>query len=144
MDREKFKKQLILHEGRRNKLYIDTVGIPTIGIGFNLDKPIPDAVIDLWFEIELDEHEKALNTALPWVKQLDEVRYRVMLDMCYNLGPNRLLQFKQTLAAIKRGDYAEAASMMLQSKWAHQVGKRAIRLSQMMRLGTDPTELDAK
>ena len=139
MDRAKFQKQLELHEGRKNTLYLDTVGIPTIGIGFNLDNPIPDAVIDFWFQLTLEDHEHAMNIALPWAKDLDDVRYRVLLDMYYNMG-NRLLQFKQTLAAVKRGDYAEASSLMLQSKWASQVKGRAVRLSKMMRTGQDPEE----
>lgn len=138
VDRTLFKKQLELHEGRRSKFYIDTVGVPTVGIGFNLDEPVPDVVIDFWFEIVLDQHEKALNVAVPWAKDLDPVRYRVLLDMAYNLGIPRLLQFKQTLTSIKRGDYAEAASQMLQSRWARQVKRRAVTLSNMMRSGVDP------
>lgn len=142
MDRDTLKKQLELHEGRKNTLYVDTVGIPTIGIGFNLDHPVPDVVIDFWFEIVLDEHEKALKIALPWVTKLDPVRYNVLVDMAYNLGISRLLQFKNTLSSIKRGDYDLAASQMLQSKWATQVKGRAIRLSKMMRTGQNPPELE--
>lgn len=142
MDREKFKVLLEKHEGRRNKLYVDTVGVPTIGIGFSLDEEVPDVVIDFWLEILLDKYDKMLNQAVPWVKDLDEVRYAVLLDMTWNLGPTRLLQFRQTLAAIKRGDYAEASSLMLQSKWASQVKSRAVRLSKMMRTGAWPDDLD--
>jgi lysozyme len=138
MDREKFKKLLTLHEGYKEKLYIDTVGVPTVGIGFNLDHPVPKPVIDLWFELLIAQHEKELVTALPWLNQLDEVRYAVLLNMAYNLGVPGLLKFKQTLTAVKRGDYDQAASLMLQSKWAMQVGKRAVTLSNMMRLGKYP------
>lgn len=35
-----------------------------------------------------------------------------------------LLTFTNTLAAMKRGDYAAAADGMLASKWATQVGAR--------------------
>lgn len=142
MDREKISLLVQRHEGYRDKLYVDTVGVPTIGYGFNLDNAVPKVVLDFWFEIVLDEHEKALNVAVPWASSLDEVRYAVLVDMCYNLGPARLLQFKQTLAAVKRGDYDEASSLMLQSKWAQQVKGRAVRLSKMMRTGVWPQELD--
>lgn len=140
MASDKFKKQLEIHEGRRNKIYIDTVGVPTIGIGFNLDNPVPAEVIDLWYDIILAEHENEMNIALPWAKQLDEVRYAVLLNMYYNMRKG-LLQFKQTLAAVKRGDYDQAASMMLQSKWASQVKGRAVTLSNMMRTGKWPDPL---
>ena len=52
-----------------------------------------------------------------------------------------LLGFKNTLATIRAGDYQRAASMMLDSKWAGQVGQRAERLSRMMATGKDPREL---
>ena len=143
MDRDKLKKLLILHEGYKDKLYVDTVGIPTIGVGFNLDQPVPSIVIDFWLEIALAEHEKALKIALPWVTKLDPIRYAVLVDMAYNLGIPRLLQFKQTLENVKRGDYGLAASQMLQSKWATQVKSRALRLSKMMSTGQEPPDLPA-
>ena len=59
----------------------------------------------------------------------------MLADMCFNLGINRLLGFKNTLAAIKAGDYEAAADGMLASMWAKQVGKRAHRLIKMMREG---------
>jgi len=138
---DKCKAQLKLHEGYKNKLYVDTVGVPTIGVGFNLDQPVPTAVIDFWYDYVLAEHEKALNIGIPWAKSLDEVRYSVLLNMAYNLGISGLLKFKQTLGAIKRGDYDQAASMMLQSKWASQVKGRAVTLSKMMRSGQWPDPL---
>jgi lysozyme len=61
----------------------------------------------------------------------------VLLDMSFNLGIVGLLRFKNTLATIRRGDYSKAAAMMLDSLWARQVGKRAVRLAEMMRTGTD-------
>jgi lysozyme len=39
------------------------------------------------------------------------------------------------IKAIENNDYAEAASQMLDSRWANQVGKRAQRLSKLMVTG---------
>jgi lysozyme len=55
--------------------------------------------------------------------------------MIFNLGPKGFAGFKNTIASIARGDYADAASRMLQSKWATQVGNRAVRLAAAMRTG---------
>ncbi|OPZ48986.1 MAG: hypothetical protein BWY95_00416 [Bacteroidetes bacterium ADurb.BinA104] len=55
--------------------------------------------------------------------------------MCFNLGIKGLLEFKNTLTFIAAGDWERAANGMLASKWAKQVGKRAIELSELMRKG---------
>jgi lysozyme len=55
--------------------------------------------------------------------------------MCFNLGIKGLLEFKNTLAFIGAGDWERAANGMLASKWAKQVGMRAIELSELMRKG---------
>jgi lysozyme len=58
-----------------------------------------------------------------------------VLSMIFNLGLTRFKGFYNTIRAIERHDYATAAALMLQSKWAKQVGPRATRLSEMMRTG---------
>jgi len=73
----------------------------------------------------------------PIVSDLDAVRQRVVIDMAFNIGVPRLTGFKKMWAAIHCGDYEEAALEMMDSKWARQVGRRAERLSDMMRKGTD-------
>jgi lysozyme len=61
--------------------------------------------------------------------------------MAFNLGVPGLLKFKRTLAAIRGKEYDRAAAMMLDSRWATQVGMRAERLSKMMATGHIPPEL---
>jgi hypothetical protein len=48
--------------------------------------------------------------------------------MMFNMGQTRLSGFKKMLAALEKGDYAEMAVQMMDSKWATQVGPRATRL----------------
>jgi lysozyme len=55
--------------------------------------------------------------------------------MAFQLGTDGLLGFKNTLALIRDGKYAEAADAMLASKWATQTPLRAARLSAQMRTG---------
>jgi lysozyme len=55
--------------------------------------------------------------------------------MAFNLGVAGLLSFKNTLAAVKAGEWAKASAGMLASKWAKQVGLRAVRLAHMMKHG---------
>lgn len=142
IDRAAMIRQLRLHEGERLKPYRCTAGKLTIGVGRNLeDRGITAEESAYLLGNDIDRFTTELLRALPWVAQLDEVRQRVLLDMAFNLGLAGLLGFKNTLATIKAGDYQKAAAMMLDSKWAGQVGQRAERLSRMMFTGKDPREL---
>ena len=142
IDRAAMIRQLRLHEGERLKPYRCTAGKLTIGVGRNLeDRGITAEESAYLLGNDIDRFATELLRALPWVDQLDEVRQRVLLDMAFNLGMAGLLTFKNTLATIKAGDYQKAAAMMLDSKWAGQVGQRAERLSRMMYTGKDPREL---
>ena len=136
------RRQIRLHEGERLKVYKCTAGKLTIGVGRNLeDRGISIEESNMLLDNDLAAFQVELLRKLPWVADLDDVRQRVLIDMAFNLGISGLLTFKNTLAAIKRGDYEKAAPMMLDSKWATQVGKRAERLSTMMLTGKDPREL---
>ncbi len=76
-----------------------------------------------------------LDRGLPWWRQLDEVRRRVLVNMAFDLGIHRLRGFHTALGWIRQGHYASAAGEMLLSVWAEQVGDRASRLARMMRTG---------
>ncbi|WP_425273781.1 glycoside hydrolase family protein [Paraburkholderia unamae] len=127
--------ELSRDEGRKLKPYVDTVGKTSIGVGRNLsDVGISDAECDAMLENDVTRTVAWLDRNLSWWRNLDAVRQRVIINMAFNMGGG-LLTFVNTLAAMQRGDYAAAASGMLASKWATQVGARAQRLAQMMRTG---------
>ena len=137
--------QLIRHEGMVLHVYPDSLGYLTLGIGRLVDKrrgggiTADEARYLLVNDIQRVAEE--LSRHLPWWEQLDDVRKRVLADMGFNLGIAGLLKFKNTLAAMKRGDYEAAARGMLRSRWATQVKGRATRLAEMMRTGLDPQEV---
>jgi lysozyme len=133
----RIKAQLVRHEGLRLKPYRCTAGKLTIGIGRNLDdRGISQKEAYALLERDILDFEQQLLNAIPDVYNgLDEVRQSVLLNMCFNLGLKGLLEFKNTLAFIGAGDWERAANNMLASKWAKQVGMRAIELSEMMRKG---------
>ncbi|MBN3500929.1 glycoside hydrolase family protein [Burkholderia cenocepacia] len=134
-DRSALMAELTRDEGRRLKPYLDTVGKTTIGVGRNLtDVGISDAECDTLLSNDIDRTVAWLDRSLSWWRQLDPVRQRVVINMAFNMQGG-LLTFTNTLAAMKRGDYAAAADGMLASKWAGQVGARATRLASMMRSG---------
>lgn len=148
--------QLILHEGMVLEVYQDHLGIDTIGVGRNLeDRGITDGELAfmnmLRAEIyeqgitetharfllsnDIDIVEEELRNAHECIERLDDVRIRILLDMAFNMGVPRLCKFKNMWAGIYDGDYVRASAEMLDSRWATQVGQRAIRLSEAMKTG---------
>lgn len=139
MDREKLAAELIRDEGLRLEPYVDTVGKLTIGVGRNLaDRGISKAEAEFLLETDIGLVEDVLDTWLSWWRTLSEVRQRVLANMCFNMGIAKLRGFKNTLAAMKTGDYEAAAAGMRRSLWARQVGARAERLAKMMKTGEEP------
>ena len=134
---DRIKEQLVRHEGLRLKPYRCTAGKLTIGIGRNLDDcGISQSEAYIMLINDIMNCEKQLQSKIPDIYNgLDEVRKSVLLNMCFNLGINGLLGFKNTLAFVKAGDWERAANNMLVSRWAKQVGRRAIELSELMRKG---------
>lgn len=133
MAKETLEQMIERHEGCRDRYYLDSEGVPTIGIGHNLFKPISRAAIEQIFRDDLREAWNDCLHAFPWFADLTEPRQWVLLDMCFNLGLTRLLGFKKFLAAMNLGDYETATNEMLDSLWAKQVKGRALELAKMMR-----------
>lgn len=127
---------LMRHEGLELHPYVDTVGKLTIGYGRNLD----DRGITQGEAAHLLENDVTLAIqealqAFPWLTKVDEARQAVIVEMVAHLGLSRFLGFKKALAACAVGDWETAAAEMLNSKWAGQVGARAIRLAAQLRTG---------
>ena len=69
------------------------------------------------------------------MKEAHKLGIRIIVDMAFNLGVPRLSNFKKMWAAIHENNFEEAAKEMLDSRWARQVGRRAIELARWMRTG---------
>jgi lysozyme len=118
---------------------LDHLGFATVGVGRLIDKRkggrLSNDEIDYLLKNDIARFSAELDERLPWWRTLDEVRARVILNMAFNLGVDGLLKFRNTLAAVKAGEWDRAAVGMLASLWAKQVGARAKRLARMMRTG---------
>ncbi|NIF80127.1 glycoside hydrolase family protein [Paraburkholderia sp. Cy-641] len=134
-DAVRLKAELTRDEDRRSRIYTDTVGKVSGGIGRNLtDNGFRDNEIDLMYQNDIAESEAFLDRSLTWWRGLDDVRQRVMMNMAFNMS-SRLLGFPKFLAAARQGNWSAASDEMLDSVWAKQVGERAQRLAQMMLTG---------
>ena len=136
MDRDKLVDQLRIHEGVRQYPYKDTVGKITIGVGRNLtDKGMSQGTIDAMLHEDIDEVIEELDNVYPQWCDLSEGRQLVLANMVFNMGMPTVLKFSRFWAALRASEWDKAASEMLESKWADQVGNRAIELSELMRDG---------
>ncbi len=137
MKRSALLTQLEVHEGFRDKPYKDIEGNLTIGFGRNLDSnPLSYDEALYLLENDIDKAVDALKH-YTWYQHLSDVRQRVVVDMVFNLGIAGFARFKKTIGYIEAGKFKEAATEMLDSKWAQQVGVRAKRLSKMMATDID-------
>lgn len=129
------KDMILRHEGMRLKLYKDSVGKTSIGVGRNLDdRGITRAEARIMLDNDIMDHTLDAQKIPVFVK-LDQVRQDVLIDMVFNMGLPRVLAFKKMLAALEAADWQEASLQMRDSKWATQVGNRALELSKMIETG---------
>lgn len=127
--------QIKIDEGFSGIPYLDSVGKQTIGFGRNLDdNPLTQEEAEHLLKNDLEKVSyEACN--LPYYSGLSPERRAVIINMVYNLGMSRFRKFKKTNKALSDRNYLLAASEMLDSKWAKQVGDRAVRLADIMRDG---------
>lgn len=125
-------------EGVRTRMYQDSRGFWTVGIGHNLSIDQNDFTVNTLFQNDVNGCEASLDLHWPWWRGLDPVRQRVMLNMVFNMGSRTLAQFPKFLAAMQAEDWLTAGQEMLNSAWAREVGARATRLHQMVLTGIAP------
>ena len=128
--------QLITHEGLELKPYQCTADKLTIGVGRNIeDRGITEDEARYLLKNDIKIVEDELLSKKPMVAELDAVRQRVLVDMGFNLGIPTLLKFQNMWLAIEQENFIQASIEMMDSRWARQVGQRAHRLSEAMRIG---------
>ena len=134
------------HEGKRLCVYKDSRGIPTIGIGFNLQVPSAKSKIEalgLDYDKVLDgsqcltdsqvmdlfqpSYDSAVSGAQRAVSSFSSLCcnvQEVMIDMDYNLGDGGFASFNGFIGLINKKDWAGAASDGRGTAWCGQVGNR--------------------
>jgi lysozyme len=129
------------NEGYRAKPYKDSLGIRTVGYGFNLqdqsnqalaqrlgvkfNKPLSAQDADKLFKHSVIAAEDSLRNLDPEYDNRPDGVKKALLDMSYNLGTNRLGEFEDMFTAIKSGDYKQAGFAVTKSLYASQVPVRA-------------------
>lgn len=143
------------HEGRRRHVYTCTAGHPSVGVGFNLDRPdararlaavgadfeavrsgradLTEEQVDRLLDVTLAEAITGASGLVAGFADLPETAQAVLVDMVFNLGAAGVRKFRRMLAAVARRDWSAAAAEMEASLWFRQVGRRGRALVADMR-----------
>jgi lysozyme len=130
------------HEGYRNKVYLDTLGKRTVGVGHL-------CVEDFW-EDDKEYEEKFLmtilkhdlETAIKGAKELmqeygcadiDDLAKEIIVEMIFQLGKTGVSKFKNMWKALSELNYVGASFEMLDSRWAKQTPNRANGMANLMK-----------
>ena len=142
MNMERLMESVKKHEGYRNKVYLDTLGKRTVGVGHL-------CVEDFWeddkeyeekFLMTILEHD--LQTAIKGAKELmedhgcadiDEQAEEILIEMVFQLGKNGVSKFKNMWKALAEKNYIGASYEMLDSRWAKQTPNRAKAMAKTMK-----------
>lgn len=128
------------HEGFRLELYKCSAGKLTIGYGRNLtDVGITEGEAEQLLSNDIVNAQidfcRIFDFSVAKIGPIPSAAYDALVDMMFNLGFSRFMKFKKMIAAIEAENWSLAADEMLDSKWAKQVGSRAIELAEMVRSG---------
>ena len=123
------------HEGRRFKPYKDTEGYLTVGYGRCIDKvPFSLDEIELMLTNDIRRAKDGAESFFIY-SQLNEVRRGVLVEMIFQMGVSGVNKFMRFINAALHERWAEAATEMLDSKWARQTPERARELADLFERG---------
>ena len=142
MNMERLLQSVKDHEGYRNKVYLDTLGKRTVGVGHL-------CVEDFW-EDDKEYEEKFLmtilkhdlETAIKGAKELmqeygcadiDDLAKEIIVEMIFQLGKTGVSKFKNMWKALSELNYVGASFEMLDSRWAKQTPNRAKDMAEQMK-----------
>ena len=131
-----------MHEGFSSTVYRCTSGVQTIGWGRAVDPDeegtgITEEEAEVLLKNDLERFEEFTKDVVgdTW-HMLSQVRREALIEMCFNMGPGNLAKFRMMLACLAQEDFEGAADQAIASRWADQVGHRAVRIAGRIRTGS--------
>ena len=148
MNKEVLKEQIKRHEGEVLEVYEDSLGYLTLGVGHLIREddaefgepagtPVSQEVVDRYYEADFDKHVDETihlfeSKGGEDFYSLPEDIQHVLVNMCFNLGANRLGKFRNMLYAVSVSDWQEMSNQMEDSRWYGQVGRRSKELQELV------------
>lgn len=142
-------------EGNRACVYRDSLGIPTVGIGFNLQRSdartifsrfgidynavlngsrcLTDAQVTQLFNNDLTWARSGAARCVGSFANQPACVQNVLIDMTFNMGEGSLCGWPNFVAQLGRREYTAAANNMASTRWCGQVGRRCTRNTGIVR-----------
>jgi lysozyme len=129
------------HEGYRNKVYLDTLGKRTVGVGhlcieefWEDDKEYEEKFLMDILEADLKNAINGADRLCSNCPDIDDLAKEIIIEMVFQLGETGVSKFKNMWKALEQNppEYSVAASEMLDSRWAKQTPNRAQAMSAEM------------
>lgn len=117
-------------EGKRNSIYIDAVGFPTIGIGHLIKKNesfpeiMTDQEVNELFREDIKKRERSVNTLV--TVELNQNQFDALLSLVFNIGTGAFAT-STLLKKLNNGRVQEAADQFL--RWDQAGGKPLLGLT---------------
>ena len=148
------------HEGFRDEVYLDSRGLPTVGVGHLITESSPyyglkvgdkvdPAKLEEEYEKDYVKHEKMAQKNFKNFSKHPKHVQDALVNMTFQLG-NKPKKWSNFQAALDKGDYQSAALHGSESDWYHdQTPKRAKSVLDRLAYGSDysydrPVELDER
>jgi len=142
MDMSRLLKSVKEHEGYRNKVYLDSLGKRTVGVGhlcvedfWEDDKEYEEKFLLTILEHDLKSAIKSAERLCSDCPDLDDLAKETIVEMIFQLGKTGVSKFRNMWKALKHDppNYEQASIEMLDSRWAKQTPGRAKEMSEHMR-----------
>jgi|TARA_R100000353_G_scaffold14240_1_gene14119 lysozyme len=142
MNLERLMESVKKHEGYRNKVYLDTLGKRTVGVGhlcvedfWEDDKEYEEKFL---MEILANDLQNAIKGARELKEEhsctdIDVIAQEILVEMVFQLGKNGVSKFRNMWKALSEKNYIGASYEMLDSRWAKQTPNRAKSMAELMK-----------
>ena len=142
MDMNRLMKSVKAHEGYRNKVYLDSLGKRTVGVGhlcvedfWEDDKEYEEKFLLTILEHDLKSAIKSAEELCSDCPDLRDQAREIIVEMVFQLGKTGVSKFRNMWKALEHDppNYERASLEMLDSRWASQTPGRAKEMSDHMR-----------
>ena len=115
-------------EGVVNEIYLDHLGLPTVGVGHLIREHDPEHGLDVGTKVddervtelfEADLYTCVAETKLlyPQFEELPAEAQKILCNMMFNLGRPRLTKFIKMREHVNNGAWSDAANEMYDRDW---------------------------
>ena len=142
MNMDRLLKSVKAHEGYRNKVYLDSLGKRTVGVGhlcvedhWEDNKEYSEKYLMKVLKDDLKNAIQGAERLCSKCPDLDDLAKETIIEMVFQLGETGVSKFKNMWKALQQNppSYSVAATEMLDSRWAKQTPNRAKEMSGHMR-----------